>query len=476
MKKTTNKWWLVMSMLALCAAPALVSCSDDDDDVTVTPGIEISKFTISAAGGESVLAIAPTADWKAESKTAWLKLSPASGTVADKEIKLTAEPNTTFESREATIELTVGGTAMTKTIVQEATQKYISIYSDKITFAPGQKEITVSPIISNVKVIVGTELPAWISEVKVTESGMGYYEAVIKMKDNNYDDALRADTIIFKDAASDYEVKFPIECAAVSLAKEYRVIADVDSGVVIAGDKTVNLEVMRAAGTEQDTILIYMKTSFGFQPVREGVSVSREYASPSSALLNSRYKIDIENLRNAYMEEAKVEYRVYVLSVYDVDAFQVTDATPCAFAFARKNTHPEISALTYECTNIKSGRGGSYLDLNEGEATLTVTFNTELCADVRILLTEDWPDEGDMYDPFGNCMILSYLNIKQHEAKSEGNYKTVVYKINVAEGTNPFMANLYIAALSEPYSNYYSYFQLNGLYIMRSFGVNYSGQ
>lgn len=474
MKKRTNKWWLALSVLAMCAAPALVACSDDDDEVTVvTPEIGISQFTISAVGGESTLAITPTADWQAESKTSWLALSPASGTVNDKEIKLTVQPNTTFESRTATIEMTVGTAKMTKTIVQEGVQKYISIYSDKITFTPDQTQVIVSPIMANVKVAVDeASIPAWISGVKITENPAGYYEAVISMLEDSYDDALRADTIVFKDADSDYKVKFPIECVATSMDKDYKVIVNADSGVVFMGARSFDLNVIRSAEAEQDTILVYMNTSrMGLLPATDRVSVSRMKAAQSAALLNSRYQISIENLRDAYSEE-KFEYRVYVVSVYDVDGFKPAAATPCAFSFTQKNSHPEISAISYECTDLQAGRGGSYLDMKDGEATLTLTLNNDLCPDARLIMIEGWPDESNAWDPFTGCTVLDYLNIELQETIAEGNYTTKVYKITVSEsGKDGFSASLYIAALSEPYEYNYTYLQLNGMYIMKELPV-----
>lgn len=215
MKKTMKKWWLVPAVLAMGTAQVMMSCEEKEKEVIkemLVPGLGISQFTVSANGGESILKISPSADWKAVSKTSWLKVSPASGTKADKEIKLIAEPNEGFENRPATLELTVGDSVLVNTIIQEGMQKNISIYSGKITFAQDAKEFTVSPIISNVEV-KALAWPSWIKSVDVREVPEGYYTASITLKDYDLDTETRKDSVTFGDDAG-YVRKFPIECEA----------------------------------------------------------------------------------------------------------------------------------------------------------------------------------------------------------------------------------------------------------------------
>lgn len=217
-----NKWWLIPVVSVMSIAQLLISCEKEEvTNEILVPGLGISQVMVGANGGETLLKISPSADWKAVSKAPWLKVSPASGTKADKEIKLIADPNDSFESRPAVLELTIGDSVLVNTVIQEGMQKDISVFSGKIVFGQDAKEVVVSPIISNVDVKV-IAFPSWIESVDVREVPEGYYTATIRLKDYDLDDELRKDSVTFGDDTG-YTKKFPIECEALS----NKIIADV---------------------------------------------------------------------------------------------------------------------------------------------------------------------------------------------------------------------------------------------------------
>lgn len=440
MKKRTNKWWLALSVLAMCAAPALVACSDDDNEITVvTPEIGISQFTISAVGGESTLAITPTADWQAESKTSWLALSPASGTVNDKEIKLTVQPNTTFESRTATIEMTVGTAKMTKTIVQEGVQKYISIYSDKITFAMDDKSVMVSPIITNVAAMEVISYPSWVESVSIVPETGGYYSAEIVLKAADYDSELRQDTVIFGDGEG-FTQKFPLECSAL----KNKLISMPDLTAFTGDAQTFDVTIFNPeADSQGDTILFYNYVMSMVAPFnafnKAWLGMSPQTAAPSSAVEGTVHKVYLYELNSSTAAPSR-QAAMFVIPKEEVAEFNFRATTYQPYIITQNNAY---ITPTWNPADYTIGSETSFT------ISLTVKEGTQFDAK---LLNQDFMDWGENLDDY----LADWLSFEQVGDKVTNDGKDVyTYKVNVDFPMAVGRAQAYLSAvLKDDAGNY----------------------
>lgn len=353
-----NKWWLIPVVSVMSIAQLLISCEKEEvTNEILVPGLGISSVMVGANGGETLLKISPSADWKAVSKAPWLKVSPASGTKGDKEIKLIADPNDSFESRPAVLELTIGDSVLVNTVIQEGMQKDISVFSGKIVFGQDAKEIFVSPIISNVDVKV-IAFPSWIESVDVREVPEGYYTATIRLKDYDLDDELRKDSVTFGDDAG-YIKKFPIECEALS----DKIIANVPGLSFDGGAHKIKFTVYNSMKEGHQILFFqYLDGGMGMPAFEEDWITEVSEVSGQSAVKGKEHTLAL----SAYDQPGKAERQVAfcIVPESEVNGFDPRGKTH--YLITQKNTYvmPEITV------------GGNISADGKTPATVTVKVKT----------------------------------------------------------------------------------------------------
>lgn len=432
MKKMTNKWWLVLSALAVFIAPALVSCDDDEKEVikevikevnVQIPGMDISKFTIGANGGDNIVGITPSGNWKMVSKTDWLTITPAEGTTANTEVTLNAEANTGFESRPAIVEVTVGDSIMTKTVMQEGIQRSIAIFGDTIFFSSKETEFKISPIVANVEVTVDNgKLPAWVQDVKVSLNQDGYYEAIVTLNTKDYDDEKRYGEIIFKDAASDYGVAFPVVCTETKMGP--RGYATNMTKITIEGEgEDFLLDVLLSPDSPEDTVLAYIK-GLRYESLYD--PMNRQYAltvtpaaSPAVALNRHSWNIHVEPW-NAVSGGPTRSFYVFVVPKEEAADF---------------NPNQQVSGEDYEPNLIITQKTNSMIkkvirvegSISAGN-TIKVKLHKDYASGVKMVISSEiamWED-----DPFGSSFVeLFDIEVEQQGAEMEEEYIVYTYKI-----------------------------------------------
>ena len=98
-------------------------CSEKNDEPSGAPSIELSESTVEMAkeGGDKVLTVTATRDWKATSKADWIAVDPTSGKASDgADVTVTVLENTGMD-RTGTVEFTIGFDSKTLTVNQKGT-------------------------------------------------------------------------------------------------------------------------------------------------------------------------------------------------------------------------------------------------------------------------------------------------------------------------------------------------------------------
>ena len=118
-----------LSVIAVVAALIMAGCNKAPETTPEkTAEIKIDgtpSITISGENQSGEITMTATVDWTAKPNVAWLKVVPESGKGSDKPvtIKVTCEPNTDPQPREAKVTITAGGVTKEISIIQEANPK-----------------------------------------------------------------------------------------------------------------------------------------------------------------------------------------------------------------------------------------------------------------------------------------------------------------------------------------------------------------
>ena len=122
---------LFLGSFALVSMLFVQGCSEKNDEPSGAPSIELSESTVEMAkeGGDKVLTVTATRDWKATSKADWIAVDPTSGKASDgANVTVTVLENTGMD-RTGTVEFTIGFDSKTLTVNQKGSgaEKYTSI-------------------------------------------------------------------------------------------------------------------------------------------------------------------------------------------------------------------------------------------------------------------------------------------------------------------------------------------------------------
>lgn len=413
-----NKWWLIPVVSVMSIAQLLISCEKEEvTNEILVPGLGISQVMVGANGGETLLKISPSADWKAVSKAPWLKVSPASGTKADKEIKLIADPNDSFESRPAVLELTIGDSVLVNTVIQEGIQKDISIYSGKIVFGWDMKEIIVSPITSNVE-MKAIAFPSWIESVDVREVPEGYFTATIRMKDYDLDDELRKDTIIFGDDAG-YIKKFPIECEALS----NRIIVNVPDFTTPFDGLAQEIKFTVYNNTTEGYRILffqYLDGGMGMPPFNEDWIKEVSGASASAAVEGKEHTLALK----AYNESGRAERQVAFCIVPESEVKNYDPRGKTFYLISQKNAYvlPEITI------------SGNISADGKTPATVTVKVKTGVKFEPMAIYNK-MGRYNDVFEATASGPKVDFEGLESpvaialDEKKESGDYETYTYRL-----------------------------------------------
>lgn len=113
----TMKRILTMALTLLCALALLPSC-EKAPFITMTGP---RTFTFTRDGGTQTFTFSCNRDWSVSSSESWIKVSPSSGKAEDGEItvKITCDPNTTYDARSATVTVKLAEISESLTITQD---------------------------------------------------------------------------------------------------------------------------------------------------------------------------------------------------------------------------------------------------------------------------------------------------------------------------------------------------------------------
>ena len=109
---------LFFALILLSGISILFSACQKAPFLTMT-GPRSLSFTHD--GGTQTIAFASNRDWSITSSDSWIRVSPSSGLAADGDITvtLTVSPNTTYDSRTATIILSADGLSESLSVTQD---------------------------------------------------------------------------------------------------------------------------------------------------------------------------------------------------------------------------------------------------------------------------------------------------------------------------------------------------------------------
>lgn len=142
---------------------------------------------INAAGTGASISFVANRDWSVNSSDSWISVSPSSGTASDQPVTVTiqCEPNTTYDTRRATV-----------TIVAEDVRQTVSVVqAENYGIILPQDHFEVSSVGGSIQVEVQANIPY---EVVVESSAQKW----IKQRDTK---ALTARVLVFDIAANDVE-------------------------------------------------------------------------------------------------------------------------------------------------------------------------------------------------------------------------------------------------------------------------------
>lgn len=215
--KTNRLLGLVVGCLMCATGVLTMSCTD-----TTTPGKDnqlpdtrdtttlvdtvalpfgVERITIGAAGGEQEVGFKPIGDWSFTSSTDWLKVTSASGKVADNVLKFTVEPfNELGGKREAITTIKIGDVSMVVKFTQNGTPRFVHVYDLVTTFNDQKTKATVSNIISNVELEVAS-FPDWVKSVEIMKDPVVDTQYIINMEamGMSFDNMLRTAAIVVRD-------------------------------------------------------------------------------------------------------------------------------------------------------------------------------------------------------------------------------------------------------------------------------------
>lgn len=105
MKKSAFLWSLLAIIMAATVSVGLSSCGDDDEDDFVS--VAMPQVTMDKNGGTQVVPVTSNTKWTAMSSASWLTVAPVQGS-GNGSVMLTAQANTTGQSRSTVVSITAG--------------------------------------------------------------------------------------------------------------------------------------------------------------------------------------------------------------------------------------------------------------------------------------------------------------------------------------------------------------------------------
>ena len=115
---------LFLGSFALASMLLAQSCSEKNDEPSGAPSIELSASSVSFEkdGGDQVIQVTATRDWKVEMDADWVAVDPKKGSASEKasDVTVSVNPNTGLD-RSATVKFTIGFETKTLTVNQKGT-------------------------------------------------------------------------------------------------------------------------------------------------------------------------------------------------------------------------------------------------------------------------------------------------------------------------------------------------------------------
>ena len=151
----------IHALLLLLATALLAACSDDKEEPKViTPSITWAEDqespTFAADGGTEAVLFSSATSWEAEVDQSWCSVEPAKGSAGeDCEVRITAEPNGTYDERKATLTLRSG----TGTVIEQLT--IVQVQKDAIVVA--QSEYTMKAEGGTLDFVINTNVEFTVS-------------------------------------------------------------------------------------------------------------------------------------------------------------------------------------------------------------------------------------------------------------------------------------------------------------------------
>ena len=204
--KRVHKYLLA---LALCLPFFLIGCSDSDsvdntggggDGGGITPDefqIVVQPKPFLSEGGEQILKFKTPAKWSITGAPAWVKLSPTKGEAGLVEVKITTEPNDTYDERNATMRLLSGFKNMPLTIVQKQ-KDALTVTTAEFKLKARATTITIEAKTNiDIKCEIQGDGKSWIEAVAANETrGLVSKTFNFKVKENEQDQKREATILV----------------------------------------------------------------------------------------------------------------------------------------------------------------------------------------------------------------------------------------------------------------------------------------
>lgn len=381
--KTNRLFRVVVGCLVCAAGVQVTSCTstpDEDKQLpdkrdtttlvdTVALPFGVERITIDAAGGDIEVVFKPAGDWTFSSATDWLKVTTASGKVADNVLKFNAG---SFDqiggAREAVTTITVGGLSKTVKFTQTGIPRFVHIYDMRLALHDkSSAKAKISNIISNVTELEIASFSPWIKSAEIIKDPKVDTQWVVNLEllRPDYDSEDRTGGVVVRDKNfPEYTFEIPVDLLATM--SKYVATAHYQSKDLVArgtdAQMTHTFSISKAPETE-DYSIFFRGTNVQGQINSEPLPwiTCKEAAVQPKAAYGSKtyeFKMDInDNIVNwASSRNAKV--LVVPKSELDANGMPIELKDTYAALTISQNNEPVIKEI--DCTG-KTGMYGQFV-------------------------------------------------------------------------------------------------------------------
>jgi hypothetical protein len=240
---------LLLPLLLLWGCEEKVNPEPEPDPVEGKVTLQTtSPIVLPDEGAVKQVAFSATLDWTATSSENWLKVSPASGKAGENlNVNITAEANTAYDPRTATLTIKCGEDSKSVQISQKQKGALVLTESTITVAAEGGKVTITAKANSNVTAAIASDAQSWITDI--TTKGLIDYNFEFDVQANP-EESPRSGQIVFSNESGSETVTIEQEAAVVQHA-------EIEASLITASSSSLVFGWSCCETVEEDAALPY---------------------------------------------------------------------------------------------------------------------------------------------------------------------------------------------------------------------------